>query len=542
MKFAIFSVLCLFLFLSPRAVSQNIISGAVNDYTPVLAIIGCDESTLQVGSSSAFLPNDKVLIIQMQGAVVNLSNTNVFGSILNTGNAGNCELNRIKSISGNQISLLYRLERDYDVNGKVQLVRVPEYGNITANGLTCKPWDGTTGGVLIVEASGTLTLQAGADVTGRGFRGGKMVNANGGASHETQYYYPPDPYRSAEKGEGIAIIPLEYSYGRGKAANGGGGGNGHNGGGGGGGNGGVGGNGGLEYWYAPGAPTLGTDGVGGLKVFESDVQRVVMGGGGGAGHTNDNVGSSGGNGGGIIILRAKEIVTSGGAAVLSANGADVLKFGNNNNDGQGGGGAGGTILIEAEAVNGTLYCDLKGGRGGDCLFYVTVQIIGAGGGGGGGKLMLSQGFPNVSANLVGGANGMANQNQTNGAQPGQQGVLLTGASIMEGTVPIGIQMISQSLTLCPNSSITLNGKTFDQPGVFMDTLAGLVGCDTIITYHVQFAPYDVVFDIEDVFCVDGKQRLRYSLCNRGASDWPDEIEVAFYDADPTKGALTSWAC
>ncbi|MCW5921116.1 MAG: hypothetical protein KIS77_02145 [Saprospiraceae bacterium] len=327
-------------------------------------------------------------------------------------------------------------------------------------------------------------------------------------------------------------MPIDYSYGRGRAANGGGGGNGHNGGG----NGGVGGNGGLEYWYAPGAPTLGTDGVGGLKVFESDVQRVIMGGGGGAGHTNDNVGSSGGNGGGIIILRAKEIVTSGGAAVLLANGADVLKFGNNNNDGQGGGGAGGTILIEAEAVNGMLYCDLKGGRGGDCLFYVMVQIIGAGGGGSGGKLMLSQSFPSVSANLVGGANGMANQNQTNGAQPGQQGVLLAGASIMEGTVPAGVQMISQSLTLCPNSSITLNGKTFDQPGVFMDTLAGLVGCDTIITYHVQFAPYDVVFDIEDVFCVDGKQRLRYSLCNRGASDWPDEIEVAFFDADPTKGA------
>lgn len=147
----------------------------------------------------------------MQGAVVNLSNTNVFGSILNTGNAGNCELNRVKSISGNQISLLYRLEKDYDVNGKVQLVRVPEYGNITANGLTCKPWDGTTGGVLIVEASGTLTLQAGADVTGRGFRGGKMVNANGGASHETQYYYPPTrivPLKKVKESQSCRLIIL----------------------------------------------------------------------------------------------------------------------------------------------------------------------------------------------------------------------------------------------------------------------------------------------------------------------------------------------
>jgi hypothetical protein len=69
----------------------------------------------------------------------------------------------------------------YDAfNGKVQLVWIPQYVDVSIDGtLTAAPWDGTTGGVLIFEASGTVTFNADADVTGLGFAGGATLHHNG---------------------------------------------------------------------------------------------------------------------------------------------------------------------------------------------------------------------------------------------------------------------------------------------------------------------------------------------------------------------------
>ncbi|GAB4492178.1 MAG: hypothetical protein OHK0019_13560 [Saprospiraceae bacterium] len=93
-------------------------NGVVNEYTPVLSFSDCDSSLLQVGSSSGFAPGDKVLIIQMQGATIYLTNTANFGNIINLGNAGNYVFNRIGSISESQIKLLCKVEKSYSVSGK----------------------------------------------------------------------------------------------------------------------------------------------------------------------------------------------------------------------------------------------------------------------------------------------------------------------------------------------------------------------------------------------------------------------------------------
>ena len=61
---------------------------------------------------------------------------------------------------------------NYDVNGIVQLVKVPSFQSVTVTGtLTCSPWDSSTntGGVLTMIVGRTLSLKANIDVTGKGF-------------------------------------------------------------------------------------------------------------------------------------------------------------------------------------------------------------------------------------------------------------------------------------------------------------------------------------------------------------------------------------
>jgi len=519
------------------------ISGIVNEYTPVLSFSDCDSSLLQVGSSSGFAPGDKVLIIQMKGATIDLTNTANFGNIISLGNAGNYEFNRIGSISGSQIKLLYKVEKSYSVNGKVQLIRVPEYDNVTADGLTCKAWDGTTGGVLAIDVAGTLTLQgAGIDVSAKGFRGGVVVNTSNPAYHQTGYFFPPDPNVAAQKGEGIAEISLNQSYGCGRAATGGGGGNAHNAGGGGGGNAGKGGNGGLEYYNTPGSPTLNTKGLGGLSVMLASPLRIVMGGGGGAGHANDFVGSSGGNGGGIAFIRANTI--EGNDKLINANGENIFGPGGNIvNDGQGGGGAGGTVAIDVKQILSDLNIEAKGGRGGDCLFYVNSQIIGPGGGGGGGLVLSANLITNYSSLTSGGQNGIANQNLTNQAEPGSFGATSLGSLLVfyEDTIPAGVISISKDITFCPGSSVTIDGVAYSEPGTVVDTIPGIVGCDTVITYNLQYAPLDLIFDVENFYCENGSIKLNYSICNLGSGPLPDEVRVLFTTVNPTVEMATTSA-
>ena len=406
------------------------LSGVVNDYTPVTGFY-CDSSVLQVGQAAAFSPGDEVLIVQMQGAVINLNNTPDFGTVSDFGSAGHYEFNRIQVINGNDIQLKFALTKSYDVAGKVQLIRVPEYVDAAAGNLTCPPWDGLTGGVLAIDVANTFTLNGNLDVRAKGFRGGKYINDVNTAYHETQFSYAPAPNLGAAKGEGVAIIPVEQSYGRGRAANGGGGGNAANAGGGGGANAGQGGHGGEEYYNLPSSPTPGTQGLGGNPAFENNLDRIIMGGGGGAGHSNDFQGSSGGYGGGIIILKAKTLETNN--HTLQASGEDVFGPGGTGaNDGQGGGGAGGTILLDVKTVNGSLLCAARGGRGGDCLFYVTSQIIGPGGGGSGGKILIPQVLPSLLFDVDGGIHGIANQNLFSKSQNGEVGKILTGLTLPAG--------------------------------------------------------------------------------------------------------------
>ncbi|WP_300663223.1 PKD domain-containing protein [Fluviicola sp.] len=380
--------------LSPGNLRAQI-SGVINQYTPVTAV-SCNQ--LQVVDASFLSVGNRVLIIQMKGAEIDLSNSSNFGTITNYNNCGNYEFANVTAISGNTVTLQFQLLNGYDVAGRVQLIRVPQYTNTTVTGtLFPQNWNGSTGGVLVLEVSGTLTINAPVSANGTGFRGSfSSSNPDGGCGNFTDYYYPVSSGHGAQKGEGIAEVSAAMDGGRGALANGGGGGNKHNSGGGGGSNGSKGGRGGDQAGFCGQQPIGGEGG----KALHYGLGRLFMGGGGGSPDYNDNVGCSGSNGGGIIIIRAATIVTNNNMFIESS-GANVVSTYNSIGDGSGGGGAGGTIALEVNSFVGNLILRVGGGDGGNQM-TTYPSCFGPGGGGGTGAIQYSGSAipPNVTTSFI----------------------------------------------------------------------------------------------------------------------------------------------
>ena len=414
------------------------LGSVINSYTPVTGFIPC-ENKITVEDASSFNLGDTVLLIQMKGAIVDSSNSPSFGSITNYRNAGNYELNIIKSKNSNIIELKNVITRQYDIpDGKVQLIRVPYYTNATVTStLTCLPWDGSKGGVAVIHVADTLTLNADINTSGKGFRGGSGFNSQASTLNcfNNNFYYPQSDISIAgQKGEGIAHLSPLRNYGKGNVANGGGGGLGHNSGGGGGSNGGNGGFGGYQLNHCGNAP-FDNRGIGGIPLnYSIAANKIFMGGGGGAGQA-DNPGNpvpNGGNGGGIVIIIGN---------VLKANNFKIISNGDNAStcavppgidchDAMGGGGGGGTIVLNVNQYINNINADLNGGKGADMVGSVPLGgRIGSGGGGSGGVLVVKNvSVPfNVINNNTGGINGVLTQdaNISWGATPGQNGSSLT---------------------------------------------------------------------------------------------------------------------
>ncbi len=250
-----------------KTITNTTTPAKVNEFTAltVNALVGA--TTINVAASSlnangrfasALAPGDLIMIIQMQGAMINLGTYAVswqpdfnYGKIWDYANCGNYEFAQVKSIlSGTQIEIDCDLKYNYTVSGKTQIVRVPRYTTLdigtssTSATLTTDAWLGTTGGVLAVEVDGNTTINNTAVVTTNalGFRGGVPIT-NGGTGNNN--FVTKNPNDGAEKGEGIGSQRLTNtlvdSLGKqckGAPANGGGGGDANNCGGGGGGNGG----------------------------------------------------------------------------------------------------------------------------------------------------------------------------------------------------------------------------------------------------------------------------------------------------------------
>ncbi len=393
---------CILCFSSILTIAQTNLSGIINAYTLVERISECD-GLLQVEDASNFTVGMAILVVQMQGAAINQTNTSTFGNITNLEGAGLYERNEITNINGNEIKLKNTLLHNYNTNIGVQLVSIPSYDNASVtNTLAAQAWNGQTGGVLAIEVMGTLNVTGVIDAGGRGFRGGRgSINVTDTCSSVifggfiNGYFSELDNWRGAQKGEGIADYPNRREAGRGPLANGGGGGNDHKTGGGGGSHHTIGGQGGeLD---AMGACRGNFPGIGGIALPQ-EINRIFMGGGGGGGHGNTRGATNGGNGGGIIIIFADRIVGNGIVRAAGQNAADAL------GDGAGGGGAGGTIVLVANTVTGNILLDVSGGDGGSTDGLASMSCFGPGGGGSGGRIYSTTGN-GLTPSILGGQSG-----------------------------------------------------------------------------------------------------------------------------------------
>lgn len=498
----------------------------VNEYTSLIADAPAGQTFIEV-SNAGLNPNnrfsgtleagDLLFIIQIQGASITTPDDSTYGDVVSYNGAGNYEWMEVSSVNlvNNTIIFSCGLEHTYSASGKTQIVRVPRYLNLTiqSNAIITSPqWNGTTGGIVVIETNGDLSIQTNAniDVSGLGLRGGSRgtsASVFGGLKYRTTI-----ESEGAEKGESIAGSQTDYDllsgrYCRGAAANGGGGGNSHNSGGGGGANGGD-----TSLWTGKGNPSLSTanwaqawnkeyagfanststgggrggycfsgnnqnalnigpglaswggdyrNNHGGLGGHPLDYSTgsIFMGGGGGGGEQNETYGGNGGNGGGIIAIRA--FGTISGAGKIQANGANgedaegpnILVSGT---DGAGGAGAGGAIIIDASGIISNMSIEAKGGNGGNQdVTLFDNETEGPGGGGGGGYIGITNSV--VLANVSGGNNGTTDSNALtefipNGATKGGSGEIVIRNPL--------INLKASSDTICTPGISTLQAFDF----------------------------------------------------------------------------------
>jgi uncharacterized repeat protein (TIGR01451 family) len=463
-------------------------SGIVNTYYRGTLNPAAGATSITVGTpvgdlTKGIAVGDLLLVIQMQDADIKSDvDSNLYGgnngsgsgytalnqtglyefvkatSALTAGSAGSISFQG--SGSGGGLAYSYRTRAAGTASGQstYQVVRVPQYSSaVISSPVAATPWNGTAGGVIAMDVSGTLTVNSSISADGAGFHGGWGESAAVAASPITGYRMQGSAVTgNGMKGEGIAGSPnrmnqnatfngapvaatlsasasLGYpnsaalrstdSKGRGAPGNAGGGGtdgtatNTENSGGGGGGNYSSGGKGGNS-WNSD----LNIGGEGGSYVAGIAFNRVVMGGGGGAGSTNNATAdaatysappgiscsagagacSSGAPGGGIILLRANYLSGSGSVSARGGSGYNVLQ------DAAGGGGAGGTVVLQTK-VGGIMPVNASGGDGGNAWrgdAGGTADRHGPGGGGSGGFIAYSPaaGFLLIP-NITGGMNG-----------------------------------------------------------------------------------------------------------------------------------------
>lgn len=441
MPFFVRFILYLSLIFSYPAFSQ--ISGVINTYAKVTVI---DETcnSVSIAPATGFSVGDKVLIIQMKGAQIDQNNSTAYGNLTGTGlgSAGNYEINEVAAINGSVLYLKYELIRTYDPAGKVQVVNIPIYSDITISGvLTSAPWNGDTGGILIFESTGDVTMNASIDVSGKGFKGGDCGTIGGDCAYlqNGPYHSQTVAGRSGKKGEGVAEFSPGMETGRGKQLNGGGAGLDLNTGGAGGANYGSGGNGGNTSSGCPvvfGIPPSNNYGLGGVG-FTTTIEtqnKIFLGGGGGGGHQDNGLCNAGGAGGGIIIIKAVRI--EGNGFSILANGNSVAENISDHGDGNGGGGAGGTILLDASVSSSFISTppniNVVGGKGGNTNDQNSPgKNFGPGGGGGGGVVWLKgAALPVLPIAVLGGSPGTSRACAcSHGAVQGSNGATLLNLAI-----------------------------------------------------------------------------------------------------------------
>ena len=439
------------------------LTGVVNTYYPGAASVSAGSLSIPIGAangSGTIALGSELLVIQMQDASINTSNTVAYGNgstgtgFTSINNAGNYEFVAATGpASGGSVPILgagvggglvfgYNASAASASSGAstYQVVLVPQYSTATLGAVTAAAWNGSTGGILALDVAGQLSLGgATVSVNGLGFRGGAGMQLQGGGGTNSDYVASaPASYSGAGRSRHgwsqrrrrrwnsgvcgiwddlsrdrhgtIPAAPPEL----------------------------------MEAWRAERqgmpevaapmgirAPTIRTPVVAAVAMaasadtaaipgirtsatearaarrFPATIDRIALGGGGGSGSRNnsdgDNQASSGAAGGGIVFIRAFNFT---GTATITANGASAYDA--TANDAGGGGGAGGTIvMLAASGGESGLTLQAIGGTGGNAWRpqpYRLADRHGPGGGGGGGVIFVSG--ATASTSVAGGTSGL----------------------------------------------------------------------------------------------------------------------------------------
>ena len=415
-------------------------AGAVNTYYPGTATVAAGSTSIPVGakdvngSATDISAGDLLLVIQMQDAVIDSTNTDAYGDGVGgdvpplvaggiqptngasgfiSGTAGRYEYVvatgpvsagsvPIKGTNASGLINTYFSSAATGVQGKqtYQVVRVPQYSTSTLGSATSPYWNGSTGGIVAFDVAGNLDLTGTINVDGKGFRGGggRLLTGAVGGLANTDFRTLSTDGANGSKAEGIAGTPRfvidpstltlvdnttegypNGSYGRGSPGNAGGGstdGDPNNSP-----------NGNDENSGAGGGSNGGFGGIGGRtwnsnlpsggfggKPFPAASNLLVLGGGGGAGTTNN----------GSFSPPNTDTSASG----LYSSGAS----------------GGGMVMLRTNTVSGTGAISANGSNA------RNVTRDGGGGGGAGGSVLvsaLSNNLAGLTVNVRGGKGGDA---------------------------------------------------------------------------------------------------------------------------------------
>lgn len=434
------------------------LAGIVNSYYPGVSVAAGATSipvgaldTSSGGSSTPIAAGDLLLVMQMQDADINTSNSSAYGGSspgagqTSLNNAGLYEYATVAAnyAGGSPVPITAPLKNGYRASAygasgqrTFQVIRVPQYSAATLAGtVAAAPWNGATGGVVVFDVAGQLNWgNQTVDVQGRGFRGGAGLYLKGAAASQTGWLstdyatslaaappaISPNPSSSAgpfsgangSKGEGIAGTPryLFVPASVGAATNGAGavldtGVEGYPG--------------GSMARGAPGnAGGGGTDGDPATANPNGNDQNT--GGGGGGGYAAGGAGGygwtpgtppgskTGGFGGeGVPMSAARLTMGGGGGAGASNNGTGTPAYGLASSGAPGGG----VVMIRARTITGSGTINANGAAGNQ-----SVCNDASGGGGGGGSVLVfaSGNGGNVGSLVINASGGMGGSNTGNG--------------------------------------------------------------------------------------------------------------------------------
>jgi hypothetical protein len=204
------------------------LQGTINLYIPGVGVADVGDTTISVGGFFESLEEgDQILIIQMQDATFDTTNSLTYGSgiiqespngITSLGQTGMYEFNYVVSYSSDSsvLTVLNPLSYTYASDGitrsfQVILVPVCDVANLTGN-IYCSPWNGFGGGIVALIAASLNMNGNNISCDGSGFRGAGYFSEPTILTPPLDVIATTNTTLAASKGEGIAGTPSLVNY------------------------------------------------------------------------------------------------------------------------------------------------------------------------------------------------------------------------------------------------------------------------------------------------------------------------------------------